>query len=198
MNTSLPDTTSKASATLRRMARARGPAERCELCGAELGPVHAHLLESARRRLACSCDACAILFTGQHAGRYLRVVPQLRILANFQLSDGEWESLHLPIDLAFFLDSSAAGHVVAVYPSPAGPTEALVPANAWLEVVQRNPTLGSMAQDVEALLVNRTFGARDYFRVSIDECYRLVGLIRTHWRGLSGGTQVWAELARFF
>jgi hypothetical protein len=34
--------------------------------------------------------------------------------------------------------------------------------------------------------------------VPIDECFRLVGLIRTHWRGLSGGTAVWAEIGRFF
>jgi len=32
----------------------------------------------------------------------------------------------------------------------------------------------------------------------IDECYKLVGLIRAHWRGLSGGTEVWQEIGRFF
>jgi hypothetical protein len=26
----------------------------------------------------------------------------------------------------------------------------------------------------------------------------LIGLIRIHWRGLSGGDQVWAEVDRFF
>ena len=36
------------------------------------------------------------------------------------------------------------------------------------------------------------------YRVPIDECYKLVGLIRTHWRGLSGGTEVWEEIGRFF
>ena len=33
-----------------------------------------------------------------------------------------------------------------------------------------------------------------YYIVPIDECYRLVGLIRMHWRGLSGGTEVWKEI----
>jgi len=33
--------------------------------------------------------------------------------------------------------------------------------------------------------------------VPIDECYGLVGLIRTQWRGLTGGKEVWAEIARF-
>jgi len=32
----------------------------------------------------------------------------------------------------------------------------------------------------------------------IDECYKLVGLIRMHWKGLSGGTDVWRELGEFF
>ena len=34
--------------------------------------------------------------------------------------------------------------------------------------------------------------------VPIDECYKLVGLIRLHWHGLSGGTEVWREVAQFF
>jgi hypothetical protein len=34
--------------------------------------------------------------------------------------------------------------------------------------------------------------------VPIDECYKLVGLIRAHWRGLSGGTEVWREIQSFF
>jgi hypothetical protein len=32
----------------------------------------------------------------------------------------------------------------------------------------------------------------------IDECYRLVGLIRLNWRGLSGGSEVWEEVDKFF
>jgi hypothetical protein len=60
-----------------------------------------------------------------------------------------------------------------------------------------------MESDVEALLVNRVAHARgsaqaEYYLVPIDECYKLVGIIRTHWRGLSGGTEVWQELGRFF
>ena len=54
-----------------------------------------------------------------------------------------------------------------------------------------------------ALLVNRVGHVRgaapaEYYLVPIDECYKLVGLIRTHWRGLSGGTEVWREIGAFF
>ena len=41
-------------------------------------------------------------------------------------------------------------------------------------------------------------GQRDHFIVPIDECYRLVGIIRLHWRGLSGGREVWGEIDSFF
>jgi hypothetical protein len=59
------------------------------------------------------------------------------------------------------------------------------------------PVLGTLEPDVEALLVNRV-GGQACFRVPIDECYRLVGLIRAHWRGLSGGLEVWGQVERFF
>ena len=51
---------------------------------------------------------------------------------------------------------------------------------------------------MEALLINRVGPAREYFLAPIDECYRLVGLIRLHWRGLSGGAEVWKEIQSFF
>jgi hypothetical protein len=34
--------------------------------------------------------------------------------------------------------------------------------------------------------------------VPIDDCFQLVGLIRTHWKGLTGGKEVWQELSAFF
>jgi hypothetical protein len=51
---------------------------------------------------------------------------------------------------------------------------------------------------VEALLVNRARGTRRQWLVPIDDCYRLVAVIRTRWRGFTGGKEVWLELERFF
>jgi hypothetical protein len=48
------------------------------------------------------------------------------------------------------------------------------------------------------LLVNRLRGHADYYLVPIDDCYRLVGLIRVGWRGLGGGAEVWREIDDFF
>jgi hypothetical protein len=60
-----------------------------------------------------------------------------------------------------------------------------------------------MESDVEGLLVNRIGHARrftnpEYYLAPIDECYKLVGLIRGRWQGLSGGTEVWREIGEFF
>jgi hypothetical protein len=187
-----------AFAVLRKFARRRAPAERCELCSKELPPEHDHLLERSNRQIVCSCEPCAILFSGHGNARYLRVPRRARMLQDFQMTDLEWEALMLPINLAFFYRDSAAAKVIAMYPSPAGATESLLSLESWTEIVARNPKLQSMEPDVEALLVNRMGAARDYFLVPIDECYRLVGLIRTHWRGLSGGNEVWKHMREFF
>jgi hypothetical protein len=185
-------------ASLRRYTRPRAARERCELCSAELADEHSHLLELSTRRLCCACEPCAILFGSPAAPKYRRVPRRAQYLADFRLTDVQWEGLQLPINLAFFVYSSAAGRVVALYPSPAGATEALPPPDAWETLVEDNPVLRGMEPDVEALLVNRLGPEPEHYLVGIDECYALVGLVRTHWRGLSGGTAVWAEIHRFF
>jgi hypothetical protein len=187
-----------ALASLRRFTRPRTAQERCELCSAPLGPDHDHLVELTSRRLTCACEPCAILFSNQGAAKYRRVPRCVQFLLDFRLSDVTWEGLQVPINLAFFMHSTSAGRVVAFYPSPAGATESLVTLEAWQELMDDNPILGDLEPDVEALLVNRVGTAREYYRAGIDECYRLVGLIRTHWRGLSGGPAVWEEISRFF
>lgn len=199
MSTDFPDAPLlSALASLRRFAQPRPQREHCDLCDAELAETHAHLLELSSRRLVCACTACAILFDNPFAAKYRRVPNRVQLLADFRLPEETWAALHLPIDLAFFLHSTEAERVLALYPSPAGATEALVPLEAWQALVQDNPILRQLQPDVEALLVNRIGETRDYYRIGIDKCYELVGLLRTHWRGLSGGPAVWEAIGRFF
>jgi hypothetical protein len=185
-------------ASLRRFVMPRAPQERCELCDAVLAADHSHLVERSTRQLVCACEACALLFDSQVTRKYRRVPRRVDYLSQLRLPDSTWEELNLPIDLAFFLHSTTAGRVLALYPSPAGALEAVVSAEAWEKVVEDNPNLRDLTPDVEALLVNRVGGQRLYFRTGIDHCYHLVGLIRTHWRGLSGGPEVWEAVGRFF
>jgi hypothetical protein len=188
-----------ALASLRRLLRPRA-ADRvcCELCSAELAEDHSHLVELSSRRLCCACEPCAILFSSPAAPKYRRVPRLSRYLADFRLTEAQWEGLQLPINLAFVLNSTPADRVVAFYPSPAGATEALPPPDAWQALVEDNPCLRELEPDVEALLVNRLGNVPEHYRVGVDACYALVGLVRTHWRGLSGGAAVWTEIGRFF
>jgi hypothetical protein len=190
-------------AQLARQARERPsaePDERCELCSAPIPPDHRHLLDLESRDLLCACRACATLFDHAAAGgRHFKLVPRRRRrLHEFEIDDLVWEELRIPVDMAFFFRGSREGRVMAFYPSPMGPTESLLGLEAWRELEAADPQLLEMQDDVEALLVNRARGARQYWLVPIDDCYRLVALIRTRWRGLTGGREVWEELARFF
>jgi hypothetical protein len=173
------------------------------MCSRELSPVHQHLLELAHRKLLCACDACAILFCNQGQATYKRVPRRFRFLEDFRMTDSQWEGLMMPINMAFFFKSSMQNRVVALYPSPAGATESLLSFDTWDEIERENPALIEMESDVEALLVNRIghsrgFAQPEYYVVPIDECFKLVGLIRSRWQGFSGGTEVWRDIAQFF
>ena len=185
-------------AALRRFIRPRIAVERCDLCSLAVGPVHPHLIEPASRQLHCACDACAILFSNKGDGRFSRVPRRISYLPNFHMTDLQWGSLMLPIQLAFFFNSTPDERVIALYPSPAGPTESQLPLDSWSAIVAENAILQKMEPDVEALLVNRIGEKREYFVAPIDECYKLVGVIRSKWHGLSGGTETWQAIDEFF
>jgi hypothetical protein len=183
-----------------RRAEQEAQIEHCELCADPIPADHRHLLDLRNRELMCACRACRILFEGGAAGGgHYKLVPERRLLlSGFEMDDAEWAELRIPVDMAFFFRIAAEDRVVAYYPSPAGPTESLLELGAWAELERANPVLEGMEADVEALLVNRSRGASQYFVVPIEDCYALVGLIRTRWRGLSGGREVWEGIDGFF
>lgn len=204
MPTGSSSTMDQAFTTLRQFARAqRAQVERCELCSAGLASEHPHLVEIAARQIVCACDACATLFDGTAQSKYKRVSRRAQFLPNFKMTDGQWEDLLIPINMAFFFHSSPEGRTVTLYPSPAGAVESLLPLDAWEEIVKENAVLRELRPDIEALLVNRVghaheLSSAEYYIAPIDHCYRLVGLIRTNWKGLSGGSEVWTEIGNFF
>lgn len=187
---------------LRQFVRKRRAEEVCELCSVEIAREHQHLIEPAAHKLICTCDACAILFSSQGGAKYKRVPRRIRSLPKFQMSEAHWESLMIPIELAFFFKNGSSGRISAFYPGPAGATESLLSLETWDEIERENPTLAAMEPEVEALIANRVGEARgvaaQYYVAPIDECYKLVGLIRMNWRGLSGGAEVWREVGAFF
>lgn len=196
---------SLASSRLRRLAQSasqerEAALERCELCGEVIPANHRHLLDLQSRELMCACQACKILFDRKEAGvGHYRLVPDRRLrIEGFRLEDEDWAALEIPVDMAFFFHSTRNERVSAFYPSPAGPTESLLRLDAWQDIERANPVLLSLEPDVEALLVNRARGARQHFIVPIEDPYRLVALIRSRWRGLTGGQEVWEGIEGFF
>jgi Family of unknown function (DUF5947) len=195
------------SSRLQRLARAAETAsavapagERCELCGDPLPEAHRHIVDVRARSLLCACRACVLLLDRDGAGgAHFRLVPERRrYLEGFRLGDAAWEALAIPVGLAFFFHATTAGRVVAFYPGPMGATESALELEAWRDLVAANPALADLEPDVEALLVNRTRGAHEHWLVPIDDCYRLVALIRTRWHGFSGGPEVREATTRFF
>lgn len=182
---------------LRRLARPRSDVEQCEFCSQPLDPSHRHLLEINPRKIVCVCDPCALRFESV-IGRFKLIPRDARRLADFELTDVQWEAFALPIQLAFFFHSTPARKTIALYPSPGGATESLLPLEAWSTLVAANPVLTRVEPDVEALLVNRLRNQQECFIAPIDACFELVGLIRVHWRGFSGGDKAWDEIEKFF
>jgi hypothetical protein len=150
------------------------PLERCELCGAPIPAAHSHVLELATRDVKCACRPCGLLF--ERSDR-MRLIP-----TDVFAADVEVPELPIPVDIAFFFRTG--GELKCFYPSPMGPTESLLPVALDVE----------LEDDVQALLV---FRERQWI-VGIDVCYALVGLVRTYWRGFTGGADVWRELDKFW
>ena len=176
------------------------PAEHCALCGEALPEEHRHMVDRTDRALLCACTACALLFEreGAAGGRYVTVPRRYLALTGFRMSDEQWDDLRIPVDMAYIFQSSAVQRPVAFYPGPAGATESLLRLEHWESLVMSHSILETLTPDVEALLISRQRDAHEYYIVPIDACYQLVGIIRTAWRGLSGGEAVWAAIRGYF
>ncbi len=120
------------------------------------------------------------------------MIPERRLrLPTLQL-----EQLGVPVGLAFFTIGSD-GAVTAHHPSPLGTTTWEVDADSWRAVEHACPLVGLLTA-AEALLVNTTRGATEHWIVPIDDCHRLVAVIRREWRGLSVGRRVSPAVEQFF
>ncbi|WP_199431956.1 DUF5947 family protein [Qaidamihabitans albus] len=175
-------------------ARRAEAAEHCDLCSVPVSPAHRHILDTENGELMCACPACWLLFDRDAASNgHYRQVPQRRL----RIEPVPTEALGVPVGLAFFVvrdDGTALAH----YPSPMGPTRWEVDQEVWRELAERRAELRGLEANVEALLVNTARGRQQHWLVPIDDCFRLVAVVRREWKGLSGGSTVWPEIERFF
>ena len=175
-----------------------GADERCEMCGVAIDDDHRHVVDLAKRSLMCVCRPCGLLFVSDGAGGdRFRAVPERYARLDADL-DAPWDLMDIPVGIAFFFVNSALGRVAALYPSPAGATESLLPLEAWPDLATRHPLLATLAPDVEALLLRRMRGIHESFIVPIDACYELAGLVRRRWKGFDGGEEAARAIDGFF
>ncbi len=177
-------------------APSSGPQERCDLCNTVLPADHRHMLHLVDRRIVCTCEACWALHSGD--AEYRPTGRRIVWLDQFRCSDEVWGTFQIPIGLAFFMRSTVTESVVAFYPSPAGATESELTLEAWEPLVRDNPLLAQLEADAEALVVNRISDPAQYAIVPIDQCYSLVGLIKSRWEGISGGSAIEHAVPEFF
>jgi Family of unknown function (DUF5947) len=188
-------------AMLQQMMQKRPPpGERCDFCATPVTPQHGHLIELAERRILCTCRPCYIVFqpAGAAQGKYRAIPDRYREIAAFSIEDAQWDTLQVPIGLAFFFYNSIEKRMVAFYPSPAGATESLLPLDTWSDIAERYPDLATILPDVEAILIRRDRDVARSYIVPIDSAYELVGLIRTSWKGFDGGEEARAKIAEYF
>jgi len=170
--------------------------EVCDLCGIGVPEDHRHLLALSERRIVCACEACWAMRAGE--GDYRPTGNRTLWLPGLDVPDDLWATFQIPIGLAFFMESTVTGCVVAMYPSPGGATESELHFDSWNRMLERNPVLAGLEPDIEGLIANRLVDPPMYVIAPIDRCYALTGTIKAHWEGISGGSEVHVAVERFF
>jgi hypothetical protein len=171
-------------------------AEVCDLCGITIPERHRHLLQLVERQIACTCESCWNVRSGDP--EYRPTGNRTLWLPDLDVPDELWASFQIPIGLAFFMDSTVTACVVALYPSPGGATESELHFESWRRMIELNPVLAELEPDIEGLVVNRLADPPAYAIAPIDQCYALTGAIKANWQGISGGPGVEEAVARFF
>ena len=160
-------------------------AELCDLCGKELPADHRHLLHLVERRILCTCESCLALRGGD---------PELRPTGHPDGVAGRLRALRRDLGvvrdpdrarLLPGLDAPAAGSSRCTR-APAGATESELEIERLGRAARAaNPVLMSLEPDAEALIVNRIADPPEHAIAPIDECYRLVGMVKVAWEGIS-------------
>lgn len=172
------------------------------MCAESIADEHQHVVNVAGRQLMCVCRGCYLLFTDPRAELRYRAVPNRYLMfADFALDRRAWESMQIPVGVAFFFTNSGLGRTVAFYPGPAGACESELDLDTWNAIRAADRRADLLADDVEALLVRVPDDgetAPETFLVPIDACYEFVGRLRMLWRGFDGGQEARAFIDDFF
>ena len=187
---------------LRRFAKARAPVERCDLCGLEIGPDHDHLIDPAERRLVCACGACAVLFSAQAGTKFKRVpqdVTRTRRADDQRLRSGRRSGCR-----SIWRSSTTARRRDGWWPATPvrrarrSPCWSSRPGRKSSASIPSSPACSPTSRRCWSTACAAARTRTACFLVPIDQCFRLVGIIRMQWKGFTGGTAVWEEIDGFF
>ena len=159
-----------------RRRRTGSPPSAATSAARPLDPDHRHLLHLVDRR-----DPLRLRELPRAARRRSRAAPDRHAdvwLDDFELPTRSGRRSGSRSGSRSSSTRAPPGGVVALYPSPAGATESELELEAWRELRALNPVLMRLEPDAEALIVNRMAEPPQYAIAPIDECYRLVGLIK--------------------
>lgn len=180
---------------MREMPEGPEPIEaNCDLCGTSMPEEHRHLLELEERSIVCVCESCWALRSGEP--QFIPTGSRVVWLDDITFPDELWARFRIPIGLAFFLKGEEG--IAAFYPSPAGATESELDLGVWDALTVLNPTLEDLERESEALIVDRLSDPSRYVIAPTDEAYKLVGLVKANWQGISGGPGVEKAVSGFF
>jgi hypothetical protein len=161
--------------------------DHCDFCGRRLLPDHRHFLERPSKKILCACDHCT---SAHHAGGPYDLIPRrYEWLEDLVMPESLWLEFMIPVNIAFFVHDRETDTIITFYPGPVGATFSQLQIGAWQKLVQNNPDRLYLLPDLEAFIVNRLDATAEYFIAPIDWCYRLVGVMRLHRKGIFGGRE---------
>jgi hypothetical protein len=177
----------------------------CGFCSSHLQPDHGHLLDMAGHRIVCVCKRCTRRGAEPKGGsvsppQFKRIRSTCLYVADFRIPDGA--TISSPAGIFFLFFSSSWNRVRAFYPGPAGALESKLGLVTFNKLKSSNPILAELLlepnTDVLALVVNRSRRPYEHYLVPIDECYRLVGLMRREWGAATDGRLLHESTNEFF
>ena len=191
-------------------ARAAGTGRARATCApSRSATTHSHVANIADRRLMCTCRGCYLLFTAAGGRRPADARGARRSTASSTTSRSprqQWDDLAIPVDLVFLFRQSDAedadGRAAArrLLPEPGRRDRVRArPRRRGSGSPRRTRRSATWPTTSQAALLRRTGpGEFTCLLVPIDACYELVGLVRKHWTGFSGGAEVWQRIDEFF
>jgi hypothetical protein len=145
----------------------------------------------------CACEACWALYSGDAEYRPTGCGRCGWINAS-TVTPRRGRAFQIPIGLAFFMRSTVTGGVVAFYPSPAGATESELSLDVLGRAGRAQPVLEHLDPMPRRSSSTAPPSPTSTRSLPIDDCYALVGLIKSRWEGISGGAAIEQAVPEFF